>query len=188
VAPLVRPALVNTAALAPELTALFRELRPVIVSARTALPALTSIVRGTVGLVSVLYPAGRELVPVVQILEAYTNEIVAALANLGAATQATNVQPNGEALHYLRALVPVGNETVFGYARRPGSNRHNAYTAPGGLGALATGGLKAFDCNNVGNPTPLPVLGSGAPPCMVQAPWTFRGKTAQYPRAEQEGP
>jgi len=184
VAPLLRPALSSATKLAPQLEASFRELRPVIAAARTGLPAATRVVNAARPLVDILYPAGKQLVPVLQLLDLYKREVVTQLANLGAATQSYTVQPDGTRLHYLRVLPPFTNEGLVGAATRLSSNRHNPYFAPGALAELATG-LKAFDCNNAKSGTPVPVLGTGAPPCVMQEPWTFQGHARSYPHVEQ---
>ena len=184
VAPLLRPGLSAASRLAPQLRAAFVELRPVIAAARTGLPAATRVVNAARPLVDILYPAGKELVPVVDLLDVYKREIVTQLANLGAATQSYTVQPDGSHLHYLRVLPPFTNEGLVGAANRLPSNRHNPYFAPGALAKLATG-LEAFDCANTKNSPPVPVLGTGAPPCVMQQPWTFQGHARSYPHVER---
>ena len=88
--------------------------------------------------------------------------------------------------HYLRSLIPLTNEGPLGWSQRLGTNRHNPYFTPGGLSNLSPGPLLAYDCRNVGNATPLPPLpGGGAPPCLVQPPWTFQGHTRAFPHVER---
>lgn len=184
VAPLVRPALQETTLLAPDLQALFLELGPVLDAAHAGLPRATRVIELARPLVEVLHDAGRQLVPVVQLLELYRRELIAPLANIGAATQGSMILPDGSRRHYLRALPPLTNEMSVGYAQRPPSNRHNPYFKHGALQRLADGPLRAWDCDNVDNPLTVPTFGPGAPPCLVQRPWPFRGESRSYPHVE----
>lgn len=68
------------------------------------------------------------------------------------------------------------------------TNRSNPYPAPSAEGDIATGGLRAYDCRNTGNPLVIPPTDTGSPPCKVQGPWTFDGKSAYYPRLQEAGP
>jgi hypothetical protein len=133
----------------------------------------------------VLDPAGQNLVPLLTMVNNYRNEVVAALANAGAAAQYTTPNgPGGKPMHIGRVLPVIFNDIYIGLTRRPQTNRHNAYFAPGGLGMLGSG-LEALDCRNVSAGLPLPATGTGAPPCKTQAPWEFRGATRSYPHAEK---
>jgi hypothetical protein len=87
-------------------------------------------------------------------------------------------------------LIPLNSEGPLGYPNRLGSNRHNAYLAPGAQDNYLRGGLRAFDCRNVGNAQTFPIVppGTGAPPCLEQAPWTFRGRTRAFPHVERDSP
>ncbi|HEY2638052.1 MAG TPA: MCE family protein, partial [Solirubrobacteraceae bacterium] len=71
------------------------------------------------------------------------------------------------------------------YPQRLPTNRHNAYFAPGGLAKLASGGLLASNCANTSNTQLVPVLGTGAPACRVQAPWRYDGKRRYYPHVDK---
>jgi phospholipid/cholesterol/gamma-HCH transport system substrate-binding protein len=190
VAPLVRPGLVEASRLAPELTALFRDTPPVQRAAKTGLPAVTRILDVTPPLLDVVYRAARELGPTLEFLARYNREISSAFANVAASTNAFIVTPEGKALHYLRTMIPINNEAGFGFPQRLGTNRHNPYLAPGGQDDYLRGGLRAFDCRNLSNPQTFPVIppGTGAPPCLVQAPWTFRGATRAFPHVERDAP
>jgi phospholipid/cholesterol/gamma-HCH transport system substrate-binding protein len=190
VAPLVRPGLVEASRLAPELEALFRATPPVQRAAKTGLPAITRILDATPPLLDVVYRASRELIPTLEMLGMYKREISSAFANVASATNAYTVAPDGRAVHYLRTEIPINNEAGYGFGQRQPTNRHNPYITPGGQDNYLKGGLRAFDCRNLGNPQVLPVIppGTGAPPCLVQAPWTFRGKTRAFPHVERDGP
>jgi len=189
VAPLVRRALESSNRLFPQVVPLAHQLGPVIDSAQKGLPAATKVVNAAKPFTGVVNPIATGLaplfsflLPVSDLLDAYKNEVVTSFANIGASLQATAPSSTGEA-HYLRALIPLSNEAIVGYSERPGTNRHNAYIAPGGLNSLA-GGLKAYDCRNTSHSTPVPPLGSGTPPCVTQSPWNFRGLTASFPHID----
>jgi phospholipid/cholesterol/gamma-HCH transport system substrate-binding protein len=187
VAPLLRPALDETAGVVRELVPLSRDLGPVIDQARRGLPAATRVVNTARPLVRRLHPAGRELVPTLQVIEAYRNDIVATLANVGSSTNDTLPVPGGEPQHYLRLLPPVFSDALVGYARRQRSGRANAYPAPGAQSALAGGSPKAFSCANVRNAQATPPLG-GSPPCVEQGPWSLNGISRAFPRVERAAP
>jgi virulence factor Mce-like protein len=182
VAPLVRPALAQVNVLAPQARAVFRNLDPVITISQRALPAATRIVNAANALADVLYPASRDLVPTIDIITTFQQDIIATFANVGATFQGADATGT----HYLRALIPITNEGPIGYTQRLPSNRHNPYFTPGGLAALSPGPLPAFDCRNTGNPPGTPVLGPGGPPpCLVQEPWNFQGHTRAFPHVER---
>ncbi len=175
------PTLTDAAALAPDLEALFGDLDRVVTLSRRALPALTRVVGELRPLVRVLVPALREALPAVRYLALFEHEIVATFANLAASTQGSERPAAGaDPLHYLRVVVPFTAEGAVVQERRFGTNRHNPYLRPMGMLKLATG-LESFDCQNVDNP------GSGqpAPPCKVQEPLRFQGRTTAYPRVER---
>jgi phospholipid/cholesterol/gamma-HCH transport system substrate-binding protein len=174
------PTLIDSAALAPQLRALFGDLDRVISLSRTAAPALTRVVDHARPVMTVLVSTLRQALPVVQFLSLYKEEVVTAFFNLAAATQGS--QPSvagGQPLHYLRALTPFTLEGGAVQARRFGTNRHNPYLLPLGMLKLP-GGLDSFDCQNTGNP------GSGqpAPPCRVQKPLRFQGRSTAYPHVK----
>jgi virulence factor Mce-like protein len=186
VAPLVRPGLEGANQLAPELKAVFRGVRPVTRAARKGLPALSRLIKAVNPLNDALSQAGPEIVPVLQLIAAYRYELVAAFTNAGAANQASVPRASGGPLHTLRALIPIGNENLVGYAQRLASNRHNPYIRPGGLADLLTGrGLDASDCRNTSNPQTVPVIGTGAPPCHEQQPWEFQGEKRSFPHVQR---
>ena len=110
----------------------------------------------------------------------YSKELVTAMANLGADLEGQTVSDSTAALgsipagqsKYLRAVLGLNDETVYGQSTREPSNRHNAYFAPGELANVAKGGLLSSDCNNVHNHAQLPLL-TGNVPCRVQPPFSW---------------
>jgi phospholipid/cholesterol/gamma-HCH transport system substrate-binding protein len=176
------PALVHTKALAPHLTNLFGDLPATIAAGRTGLPSLTQILRAARPALDQLWPAARQLLPLLQLLAVYRDFLVGPIATVGAAGNAGTIE-NGRLIHYANGLLLFWNESVAGYQKSPPTNRQNAYPAPTSLLDIAHGGLTAWDCDNLGNPLIIPVIppGTGAPPCKVQGPWTFNGISADFP-------
>ena len=174
------PTLVDAEALAPQLQGLFGDLDRVITLSRTALPGLTRVLDSAGPAMHVLVPTLQQAYPVVQYLGVYKQEIVSAIANMAASTQAS-VRPSAGAapLHYVRVAVPFTAEGAVVSARRFGTNRHNPYFLPMALLKLSSG-LESFDCQNAGNP------GSGepAPPCKAQQPLEFQGRRTAYPHVD----
>jgi phospholipid/cholesterol/gamma-HCH transport system substrate-binding protein len=150
-------------------------------AARDGLPAGTKVVDATRPVFQILDPALRELLPVVQYLGLFKQDLVTSFANLAAATQASQPsQAGGPPVHYLRVVVPFTQEGLATQGKRMPSNRHNPYFTPEPLRKLSQG-LEAFDCSNAGN--------SGtqeAPPCKVQQPLEFQGKRLAYPHVDAE--
>jgi virulence factor Mce-like protein len=185
-APLLRPALIAVPKLGESLEATFRDLVPLGPLARDAIPALDSVIKVAGPLGKAIDSAAADANPSAEMISRYSTEAVMDFANLSSALQATTKNPDGTTQHYLRTLIPITNESFYGEPSRPGSNRHNAYPAPGALEALSHGQpLKALDCDNAGSGGIPPLLGS-APPCVTQQPWTFQGRTATYPQVRRE--
>ncbi|MCW2989483.1 MAG: hypothetical protein JWM73_77, partial [Solirubrobacterales bacterium] len=185
VAPLVEPALSALRRLSPQIEGVLGDLDTTLPVAQRALPAIGRLVDGLGPFVDIVYPTTREITPIIDLVARYRRELVATMANVSASTQATSIGIDGKPVHYVRTLVPIDEEALLGYAKRLPSNRHNAYFAPGGLARLSDGGLLASDCRNTTNAQTVPVIGSGAPPCVLQPPWTFDGRTAYFPHVDR---
>jgi virulence factor Mce-like protein len=177
VIPLIKPALDQTRLLAPTLQDLFVGLRPTIDAGKTGFPALTRILVPAKPLFDVLDIAGSYLVPLADYLKSYRTDVITWLAKLAATAEWQ--APNGQRM--ARLINPIDEEAVLGYTKRNKSNRHNPYTLPGEIARLANTTVRAFDCRNTDNPQQVPVQGTGAPPCIVQPPFTFRGLTGSFP-------
>jgi phospholipid/cholesterol/gamma-HCH transport system substrate-binding protein len=185
-APLLRPALIAVPKLGEALQGAFRDLVPLGPLARRAIPALDSVIKVAGPLGKVIDSAAADANPSAEMISRYSTEAVMDFANLASALQATTTNADGTRQHYLRTLIPITNESLYGQSSRPGTNRHNAYPAPGALEALAHGEpLEALDCRNAGRGGIPSLLGS-PPPCVVQQPWTFQGRTATYPQVRRE--
>ena len=180
VAPLVRPALRATDELVPELRTTFARLDPILRASGRTLPALTRSLRTARPLLDVLQPAGRDLVPVLQLLELYRADVVGSLANGAAAAKGTVAGK-----HVVRIALPINNEANLGAKERQGSSRWNPYFAPGKALELWQG-QHAWDCRHAGERTTAP-LGT-PPPCLQAEPWTFQGATRQYPHLQENRP
>jgi hypothetical protein len=171
------PTLVDAAALAPDVRGLFGDLDRTTAAAHTALPSLTRIVNAAHPVFRILVPTLQQALPVVRFAGLYKEEVVTAIANVAASTQASEQPAAGQPpLHYLRTLVPFTAEGAVVQDRRFGTNRHNPYLLPLGLLKLKQG-LDSFDCSNTGNPG----SGEAAPPCTVQQPLDFQGRRTAFP-------
>jgi virulence factor Mce-like protein len=190
VAPLVPPALRATSTLSPQLSSLFDALPALIAAGKQGLPAAMAIVKAAGPAVNQLSPALQQLVPVVQLAAVVRDSIVAAFANVASMGQGSITQANGVEDHYLAAIQLVWNEAVGGYQKRLPTNRQNPYPAPDSELDISHGGLRAYDCRNVNNPLLVPPIGpgAGAPPCLLQGPWTFNGVSAYFPRLKPAKP
>jgi ABC-type transporter Mla subunit MlaD len=174
-------ALRDTSVLAPRARALLAGVDQVAGAARTGLPAATDVVNSARPVFQILDPALRELVPVVQYLGLFKQDLITSFANLAAATQATQPsEPGGPPVHYLRVIVPFTQEGFAGHAKRVPSNRHNPYFTPEPLRNLPQG-LDSFDCRNASN-----IGTEKAPPCKIQQPLDFQGRRTAYPHVEAD--
>jgi hypothetical protein len=188
-APLIPPALRAIDVAAPVFRSLFDQLPGVLDMGRRALPALTAIVRAARPGLKAFYPAARNLIPFMQLF-ALNNRIPDIVANVGTTTGGTYVGPGGVVINYGVGIPSLWNETISGWAHKLPTNRQNPYPEPPNalLETGQIGVLKAYDCRNVHNPLWIPPTGTGAPPCILQGPWAFDGKSAYYPRLQPAGP
>jgi virulence factor Mce-like protein len=174
VAPLLTPALHDVISLSGPAIKLLKEAPGLLRDANRALPAITRFTDAFHPAVDAILPAAQQVAPIIAFMGLYHKELVAAMANLGADLQGlasantayqVGTAPAGEA-HYLRAVIGVSDQTVYGQSVRSPSNRHNPYFSPGELANLTTG-LYASDCNNIHNKAQVPLLGTTVP-CRVQ--------------------
>jgi virulence factor Mce-like protein len=177
------PALVDAASLAPDLRGLFRDVDEVIDVSRRALPATTRTVNAARPVFQELAKGLRDLLPVVDYLGLYKQEVVTFFAGTAAGFQYTDRSPDGVRRHLFRSLIPFNFEGFVLASERFGTNRHNPYIKPRWLDDLATG-LESIDCRNVGNPSP--PQSSPAPPCKLQRPLEFRGRATAFPQVRRD--
>jgi hypothetical protein len=155
-------------------------------AADAALPAITRFGNAFKPAVDVLLPAVRQIVPIVDYMGTQAQGIVAGIANLGSATDATAAStgtvptdgtPAGIA-HYARVLPVLQSQSFFGATTRGADSRQNGYYAPGSMSSLATG-LQSENCAGAG---------SGNVPCSQQAAvnWGNGIAPGYYPRLTQK--
>jgi phospholipid/cholesterol/gamma-HCH transport system substrate-binding protein len=183
------PALRSLAVFAPELRRLMVDIGPLDRASKAGVPALERFLDASVPLLTRLKPYLGGVVPVVNYLTDYKQEIAAFFANSTATTQATAAGLSSSALlHYVRISNPLGPETLTAYQHRPSSNRSNPYLVPGGYDQLQAG-LPVFG-SYLCTSNPLPTIGpsipaslaavlqadyftanpGAAPPCKAQTP------------------
>jgi virulence factor Mce-like protein len=169
VAPRVAPALEAMQRATPDIEGLLSDLQAMLPTARRALPAAGRVVDALGPFMDQLQPAAQHVTPMLSYINAYRRELVAAMANVSAAAKGTAPGVSGRPRRYLRTIIPLGPESLVGATSRIGSNRHNAYMAPGGLDHLKDG-LRASNCANAaGSPV-------SAPACKEQEPWSYDGQ------------
>jgi virulence factor Mce-like protein len=171
-APLVKPALSKVIQLSTPALSLLGQAPTLVRLSNRALPA---IARFTVSFNAVLSPildASRQVVPVINYIELFPQDVLAGFANLATDLNARAPGSNGTA-EYLRSALTLNNEGLFGQPQRPSTNRHNPYLAPGGLSYLNEGGLRSSDCNNVHNSNLQSILTTGNVPCRLEPPFPW---------------
>ena len=185
VAPAIRPVFERATKLAPKVENAFHEVLPVIGAARTGIPAGTRMIDAVGPMIDSLYPAARELVPVLDFLQLYRNEAVAAFVNAASATQGSVKKGSGPPLHYVRGIPMLTPEQIYGFSERLYSNRYNPYIRPGGLDDLKGGkGFRSFDCRHAGKYKAFAFNGYN-PECVEQKPWGFQGDKRSFTHVER---
>jgi len=144
-------------------------------------------------------------------LQAFFANLTAATEANGGNGSTENLGPKQ---HYLRAMLVFSPEGLALYPQRIGVNRSNPYFKPGGFGTLGNGGLQVFSSSTCANSAPA-VSGPPnetisqslieqliqfkvanapgapnsvpAPACNQQGPFTFNGKTSQFPQVVYGG-
>lgn len=191
-APLLRPAFSELITLSGPALSLLHQAPTLLDITTNALPY---IARFTVSFNNALTPilqAAQQVVPMINYIQLYPDDIRAAFANLPAVLGAEAPATNGIS-HYIRVALTLNNETLFGQEERPSTNRHNPYISPDELNNLVNGGLESSDCNNTGNTELQSLLSSGNVPCRVQPayPWPSNAASngpSYYPHLTQAPP
>lgn len=185
--PLV-PALQEVSSVAPQFRALFAELPPVLRVGERGLPAARRIFRAAPPALEQLYPAARQVIPVLQLLGAVRSSMITTFANVAAVFNGTYVGPGQRILDYVNGWIQFWNESISGWVKRLPTHRGNTYPKPGAVRLISSpGGLASYDCRYIHNPEYLPPFGSVAP-CKTQGPWTYRGVRAYYPHLQPAPP
>jgi phospholipid/cholesterol/gamma-HCH transport system substrate-binding protein len=191
-APLVRPALSELIALSGPALNLLHQTPSLIVLANRALPAIAQFSAAFNQVLSPLLGAAQQVIPVINYIQLYPQDILAAFANLPALLNASAPASNG-ITKYIRAAITLNNESLFGQNQRPATNRHNPYLSPGELANIASGGLLSSDCNNLSSTSLSSILSAGNVPCRLQPkfPWPTNAASngpSYYPRLTQAQP
>lgn len=186
--PPLRPALRRIEATAPDIRRLFDDLPGVIKSGNRGLPSLSRMLEAAGPPLQQVYPAARDVVPVLEQFATIRDSLITTLANVAQLHNGTYVGPGNRILNYANGIINVWNESISGWVKRLPTNRGNTYPKPGFLRGIAEHGvLDSYDCRHLDNPLYLPPFGA-APPCREQGPWTYEGRTAYFPRLKRAGP
>jgi phospholipid/cholesterol/gamma-HCH transport system substrate-binding protein len=190
VAPLLTPALRELSAVTGPALSTIKAAPALLSAAKLALPAIGDFAGAFQPGVDALLPAAQQIVPVINYISGQPQGLVAAMGNLSAALQGSAAAntPSSSA-HYLRALISIGRDSVFGQSVREPTDRNNTYYGPGELNDVATGGLKSSSCANTGNTSQIPLL-FGNVPCREQGAvaWGNGVPTAYFPRLSPTPP
>ncbi len=182
VTPLLRPALADLTSLSRPLVSLLREAPGVLREANRVQPEITTFTKDLIPAANALLPAARQLVPVINIVADYRSQIVLGMSDLAAilnAQTSANTTSNslgvatGQA-KYLRQVLTLGPDSLFGATTRSPAERTNTYFSPGALASVGTTGEPAASCAGAG---------SGNVPCQLQSSydWGHGIGTSYYP-------
>jgi phospholipid/cholesterol/gamma-HCH transport system substrate-binding protein len=207
---------------APAFNGFLTALGPLTQAAKKGLPDVKPVTDLTVPLLENFRPVLHNFDPFLQFTDQYIPEVQAFFANFAAATQtkaqnsnfAINGASRGPQLHFLKAMLVLGPESLTVYRKRIGTNRANPYFQPGAFRALANGGLKVFEGGSCADSAPS-VSGPAnetipqslieqliqfgiankpetpnavpAPRCNQQGAFTFNGQSGQYPHVTPGG-
>jgi hypothetical protein len=191
-APLVRPALSELIALSGPALNLLHQTPSLLKLANQALPAIAQFSSSFNQVLGPLLQAAQQVVPVINYIQLYPQDILAAFGSLPALLNASAPASNG-ITHYIRSAITLNNEGLFGQSQRPATNRHNPYISPGELANVANGGLQSSDCNNLGNTGVVSLLSTGNVPCRLQPqfPWPANAASngpSYYPQVTHAQP
>jgi phospholipid/cholesterol/gamma-HCH transport system substrate-binding protein len=173
---------------APEFEKLFKSLPAAMSAGNRGLPALGRTARASKPALAQLYPAARDLSPVMKLVAADRFDAIGILASIGSVTNGKAIGPGGRPAAYGTGVPTIWNEAIGGWKKKLPTNRPNAYPKPGALELKPLGHLKTFQCSHTKNTLYLPPTGTGMPPCLVQGPWEFDGKSRYYPRLDRAAP
>jgi ABC-type transporter Mla subunit MlaD len=134
------PTLIAVSYLVPQLKGFFEGLETVIDRAPDGLGSLRKFLRGDFPvLLRALDPFLRNVNPLLTGLGLYKSEFTSLLGNVAAATNAVHLSSQGEQVHFLRLLGPLGPETLATFDSRTTTNRNSAYSKPRYAQRLAKG-------------------------------------------------
>ncbi|MHB1810232.1 MAG: MlaD family protein [Solirubrobacteraceae bacterium] len=196
---------------APAFNGLLTAFGPLTKAARHGLPALSKSLKLTTPLLKGLPPVLHNFDPFLKYTDEYLPELESFFGNFTAATQGhinSSNSSNKTKLHYLRSMQSIFPESLAVQTHRSGNNRANAYPHPGVFSNLASG-LKVYNpsacsssapsiedrsnefvtqelieelvANKVVNAPNSTSNSVPAPSCTKQEPFTFNGKTSEFP-------
>jgi phospholipid/cholesterol/gamma-HCH transport system substrate-binding protein len=190
VAPLLKPALESLTSLAGPVIALVRSAPSALEEADRALPDVTRFVTALKPVANALLPAAQQIVPVINVVKDYRSQLVLGMTDLAAIlnaqapadTTSNSLGVAAGSAKYLRQLLTIGPDTVFGQTTRNPAVRTNTYFAPGALASVGTTGEQAASCAGTGS--------AGNVPCAL-APaysWGHGIPTSYYPHVTAAAP
>jgi phospholipid/cholesterol/gamma-HCH transport system substrate-binding protein len=148
------PTLRQVDGLAPDFDALMRKLDPLVTASKTGLPAAQRFFDRLRPVVGALPPVLTNLNPFLGYIAVHRDDFMAFVVNVTAATEAASVPPGqNRAVHYLRAMTPLGPGALSQYETRQSWSRSNPYP----LSELSSKtGFQVYDsrgCGDSGWPT-----------------------------------
>jgi virulence factor Mce-like protein len=201
----------------PAFNGFLTSLGPLTKAAKRGLPDVAKELNLTVPLLENLSPVLHNFDPFLKYTGEYVPEVQALFANITAASEAHDTNSDdstaGVEQHYLRNMEAISPQGLAVYSQRIGTDRANPYFKPGAFSALGSG-LQVFSSTPCANSAPS-VGGSPnatvtqgiieqlielhvanapesansvpAPPCLQQSPFTFNGKSSQFPQVVYGG-
>jgi virulence factor Mce-like protein len=188
-APLAAPALRSLSNATGPLISLLRAAPSVLRVTNRALPSVGAFIGALQPVTDALEPSTQQIEPMINVLAEYKQNIVDAMALLGSTmiarapantTQEVGGVPAGMA-NYIRIGLSLGPDSTWGQRNKNGAVRSNPYPAPGEVGDISSGGLKAATCQGAG---------SGNVPCQLQPsyPWGYGISNSYYPHLTASKP
>jgi len=201
----------------PAFNGFLTSLGPLTKAAKRGLPDVAKSLDLTVPLLENLSPVLHNFDPFLKYTGEYVPEVQALFANITAASEAHDTNSDdstaGVEQHYLRNMQALSPQGLAVYSQRIGTDRANPYFKPGAFSALGSG-LSVFSASPCASSAPS-VGGSPnatvtqgiieqlielhvanapesansvpAPPCLQQSPFTFNGKSSQFPQVVYGG-
>jgi phospholipid/cholesterol/gamma-HCH transport system substrate-binding protein len=148
------PTLRQVDGLAPDFDALMHGIDPLVAASKKGLPAGQRFFDRLRPVVGAFPPVLTNLNPFLGYIAAHRDDFMAFMVNVTAATQASSVPSGGtKAVHYLRAMTPLGPGALARYDHRQSWSRANPYA----LTELSSKtGFQVYDsrgCSDSGWPT-----------------------------------
>jgi phospholipid/cholesterol/gamma-HCH transport system substrate-binding protein len=190
VTPLLRPALADLTSLSGPLVSLLKRAPSVLREAKAVEPDITTFTQDLMPVADALLPAAQQLAPVINIVSDYRSQLVLGMVDLAAILNAqTSANTTSDALgvptgsaKYLRQLLTLGPDTVFGQTTRSPAERSNTYFTPGALASVGTSGEPAASCAGSAS--------GGNVPCQLQSSydWGYGITSSYYPHVTAAKP